>query len=68
MKHHYRVWIKSRSMKIPSRIFCLLFKKSLKGWTFAFESYYAENITRLLDNPYFQTMANVIDPYGLIKL
>lgn len=37
--------------------------RSLEGWTFAFGSYYAENITRLLDNPYFQAMADIIDPY-----
>ena len=38
----------------------------MNGWTFALGGYYAENITRLLDNPYFQTMADIIDPYGRI--
>ncbi len=42
----------------------MFFYKSLDGWTFAFYSYYMENITRLLDNPYFQVMTDIIDPYG----
>lgn len=40
-----------------------IFYKSLAGWTFAFNDYYVENITRYIDNPYFQLMANIVDPY-----
>ena len=39
--------------------------KSIGGWTFSLGSYYAQNITRLLDNPYFQVMADIVDPYGM---
>jgi PhoPQ-activated pathogenicity-related protein len=38
--------------------------KSLAGWTFEFYDYYTENITRNLDNPYFQVMADIVDPYA----
>ena len=34
------------------------------GWTFAFRNYYLENITLYLNNPYFQAMADIVDPYG----
>jgi PhoPQ-activated pathogenicity-related protein len=27
-----------------------------------------QNITRLLDNPYFQVMADIVDPYGISLL
>lgn len=40
--------------------------QSIGGWTFSLGSYYAQNITRLLDNPYFQVMADIVDPYGTI--
>ncbi|KAK3579248.1 hypothetical protein CHS0354_033325 [Potamilus streckersoni] len=36
--------------------------RSLGGWTFAFDDYYDLNITRELDNPDTQKMANIIDP------
>jgi PhoPQ-activated pathogenicity-related protein len=39
--------------------------KSLGGWTFSLGSYYGQNITRLLDNPYFQVMSDIVDPYGI---
>ncbi len=42
--------------------------KSIGGWTFSLGSYYSQNITRLLDNPYFQVMADIVDPYGRISL
>ncbi|CAF1405893.1 unnamed protein product [Rotaria sp. Silwood1] len=38
--------------------------RSLAGWTFAFYNYYVLNITRYLDNPYFQKMASIVDPYS----
>jgi PhoPQ-activated pathogenicity-related protein len=38
--------------------------RSLAGWTFAFYNYYIENTTRYLDNPYFQMMADIVDPYS----
>jgi len=67
MKHHYRV--NCYKIRVQTNKIILLFcYKSLKGWTFAFSSYYNENITRLLDNPYFQTMTSMIDPYGLIPI
>ena len=37
--------------------------KSLAGWTFSLGSYYGQNITKYLDNPYFQLMSVVVDPY-----
>ncbi|KAK7102758.1 autocrine proliferation repressor protein A-like [Littorina saxatilis] len=37
--------------------------QSLGGWTFAFNDYYALNITMHLDNPRTQEMADIIDPY-----
>ncbi|KAL3877092.1 hypothetical protein ACJMK2_034847 [Sinanodonta woodiana] len=36
--------------------------RSLGGWTFAFDDYYDLNVTRELDNPNTQKMANIIDP------
>lgn len=42
-----------------------LFVESIGGWTFSLGSYYVQNITRLLDNPYFQVMADIVDPYGI---
>ena len=42
-----------------------IFVKSIGGWTFSLGSYYVQNITRLLDNPYFQVMADIVDPYGM---
>ena len=38
--------------------------KSLAGWTFALSSYHEQNITRYLDDVYFQLMSIVIDPYS----
>ena len=38
--------------------------RSLGGWTFAFSDYYEQNITRYLDHPNTQLMADIIDPYG----
>ncbi|CAF4941810.1 unnamed protein product [Rotaria sp. Silwood1] len=38
--------------------------QSLDGWTFALYSYYVENITRSLDNPYYQVAADIFDPYA----
>ncbi|XP_070580927.1 autocrine proliferation repressor protein A-like [Ptychodera flava] len=32
------------------------------GWTFAFSDYYEEDITKLLDNPNTQKMADIVDP------
>jgi PhoPQ-activated pathogenicity-related protein len=38
--------------------------RSIAGWTFSLGSYYGQNITRYLDNPYFQAMADIVDPYA----
>ncbi|CAF3879539.1 unnamed protein product [Adineta steineri] len=38
--------------------------RSLAGWTYDFDDYYIENITMYLDNPYFQAMADIVDPYS----
>ncbi|CAF3893440.1 unnamed protein product [Rotaria sordida] len=40
--------------------------RSLAGWTFAFYDYYVSNIPRYLDNPNFQKMADIIDPYSYL--
>jgi PhoPQ-activated pathogenicity-related protein len=53
----------SSMYEIYSTITINVFYKSLAGWTFAFYNYYIENTTRYLDNPYFQTMADIVDPY-----
>jgi PhoPQ-activated pathogenicity-related protein len=45
-------------------IITIFFGQSLAGWTFSLGSYYAQNITRYLDNPYFQAMADIVDPYA----
>ena len=42
--------------------------KSLGGWTFAFNDYYVLNITRYMNNPNFDKMAQIIDPYGMIHV
>jgi hypothetical protein len=39
--------------------------KSLAGWTFALSSYYQQNITKYLDDVYFQLLSVVIDPYSI---
>ena len=36
--------------------------RSLGGWTFAFNDYYALNFTADLDSPYIKAMADIIDP------
>ncbi|KAH3871994.1 hypothetical protein DPMN_035209 [Dreissena polymorpha] len=36
--------------------------RSLGGWTFAFDDYYALNFTKELDSPYIKAMAAIIDP------
>lgn len=38
--------------------------RSLGGWTFAFNDYYETNLTRNLDSPRTQAMADIIDPYA----
>ena len=37
--------------------------KAYGGWTFAFEDYYAENLTMDLDSPGFASIMNASDPY-----
>ena len=37
--------------------------KSLGGWTFAFGSYYTENITSYVDSPQLTLMQKQVDPY-----
>jgi PhoPQ-activated pathogenicity-related protein len=51
--------------KIDYMIICVtyLFRKSLGGWSFALNDSYVENLTRYLDNPYFQVIADIVDPY-----
>ena len=46
---------------------CIYFK-SLDGWTFALSSYYEQNITKYLDDVYFQLLSIVIDPYSKYNL
>ncbi|KAH3872000.1 hypothetical protein DPMN_035213 [Dreissena polymorpha] len=36
--------------------------RSLGGWTFAFDDYYAENFTQDLDSPYVKGIAAIVDP------
>ncbi|CAF1644495.1 unnamed protein product [Adineta ricciae] len=38
--------------------------RSLAGWTFAFKDYYVLNITRYVDDPRLQKMAQIVDPYS----
>jgi PhoPQ-activated pathogenicity-related protein len=38
--------------------------QSLAGWTFAFNDYYALNITKDVDNPNLNKMGAIIDPYS----
>ncbi|UJR29021.1 hypothetical protein I4U23_010238 [Adineta vaga] len=38
--------------------------RSLGGWTFAFNDYHAQNITRYMDNPSFDKLAQMVDPYA----
>ncbi|CAF3924773.1 unnamed protein product, partial [Adineta steineri] len=38
--------------------------RSLGGWTFAFNDYYAMNITRYMNNPNFDKLAQMVDPYS----
>jgi PhoPQ-activated pathogenicity-related protein len=40
--------------------------RSLGGWTFAFGDYYEMNITKNLDSPLMQDMADIVDPYSYI--
>lgn len=40
-----------------------LLQKSLAGWPFAMNETYVENLTRYLDNPYFQVIADIVDLY-----
>jgi PhoPQ-activated pathogenicity-related protein len=37
--------------------------RALGNWTFAFEDYYKLNITKKLDNPNTQLMADIVDPF-----
>lgn len=37
--------------------------QSLGGWTFAFYDYYVQNITRYMNSPTFDKLAQMIDPY-----
>lgn len=60
MKHHYQVCMEDCLRETSKNVFC----KSLAGWTFALYPYYMENITRSLDNPYYQMAADIFDPYG----
>lgn len=46
---------------------CATFQ-SLAGWTFSLGSYYGQNITKYLDNIYFQLMAVIVDPYCISVL
>lgn len=34
------------------------------GWTFAFKDYIDLNFTSYIDDPAFQNMTDIIDPYG----
>ena len=38
--------------------------RSLGGWTFEFEGYWLMNITKHIDDPNMQKMADIIDPLG----
>ncbi|XP_035673097.1 autocrine proliferation repressor protein A-like [Branchiostoma floridae] len=38
------------------------FYRALGGWTFAFDDYYAENITSRLDDPNLEKLAAIVDP------
>ena len=63
MIHHYQVCFGGSKFEWVSFL-----HKSLAGWTFDFYDYYVENITRYLDNPYFQAMADIVDPYGITSI
>ena len=41
--------------------------RSLGGWSFALTDYWYENITKYVDDPNFQKMADIIDPLGKQK-
>ncbi|XP_043924075.1 autocrine proliferation repressor protein A-like [Protopterus annectens] len=41
--------------------------KSYGGWTFAFKDYYHMNITRDLDSPQLQQLADEVDPFSFNK-
>ena len=41
--------------------------RSLGGWTFEFEGYWLMNITRHIDDPNMQKMADIIDPLGKLR-
>jgi PhoPQ-activated pathogenicity-related protein len=40
--------------------------RALGGWTFAFNDYYSENITKYVDTPELQAMARIIDPLSYL--
>ncbi|CAF1026861.1 unnamed protein product [Adineta ricciae] len=40
--------------------------RSLGGWTFAFYDYYVQNITRYMNSPSFDKLAQMVDPYSYI--
>lgn len=40
------------------------FSKSLAGWTFVFNDYYEVALTRYLNSPYLDKLAQMVDPYG----
>ena len=37
------------------------------GWTFAFKDYLDLNVTMYLDDPRFEQMAAIVDPYGNLR-
>jgi len=41
--------------------------QSYGGWTFEFDDYYMEGITKDLDNPNTQKLANIVDPFGELE-
>ncbi|KAK2192423.1 hypothetical protein NP493_31g00002 [Ridgeia piscesae] len=41
-------------------------QSSLGGWTFAFQAYYYENITRYMGHPRMKEIVSLVDPYDFI--
>ena len=60
MMSHYRV----RSNEIDNIDKLICFSKSLAGWTFVFNDYYEMDLTRHLNDPYLDELAEMVDPYG----
>ncbi|CAF4558442.1 unnamed protein product, partial [Rotaria sp. Silwood2] len=57
-------FLREKEIPVPEKFVITGGSKSLDGWTFALYSYYVENITRSLDNPYYQVAADIFDPYA----